>query len=80
MFTFSESFEDGIVLWPRSRSLRGDNLHYHMSCNNARSSLNAIDTGLLVGTQQEMELEATRLRRMRSSRGMTSVVSVVEVL
>lgn len=80
MFTFCESFEDGMVLWPRSRSLRGDNLHYHMSRNNARSSLNAIDTGLLVGTQQEMEREATRLRHMRESRGMTSAILVIEVL
>jgi len=78
LYTFTETFPNGDVLFPRRRSLRGDNLHYHMSTNSADTIVNAVDIGLLTGTFQEMEREATRLRNIRNSRGMTSIVEVVE--
>ena len=80
LYTFTETFPNGEVRFPRRRSCTGDNLHYHMSTNSADTIVNAIDIGLLTGGLQEMEREATRLRNMRDSRGMPSIVEVIEVV
>jgi len=80
LYTFAETFPNGDVFYPRRRSCSGDNLHYHMSRNSADIIVNAIDIGLLTGGLQEMEREATRLHDIRNSRGMTSIVEVVEVV
>jgi hypothetical protein len=80
LYTFAETFPNGDVFYPRRRSCSGDRLHYHMSTNSADTIVNAIDIGLLTGSLQEMEREDTRLRNMRDSRGMTSIVEVIEVV
>ena len=79
--TFCETFASGEVRFPRVRRIAGEgSLQYHMGTSNSLHSLDAIDAGLLVGTREEMELQAQRLRNMRNSRGMSSHIDVVSIL
>ena len=79
MFAIFEQFPDGQEMWARRRDWPGEGrLMWHMGASADRGARTG-DTGLLTGSREELLCVSESLIRMRTSRGMTSTVTLVQV-
>jgi hypothetical protein len=82
LYSFSETFPDGEVRYPRARPSTmpaPGGLAYHMWPDSRIEPLGHRDAGLLTGDRAEIARVAGRHQNLRASRGMGVTVQIFEV-